>query len=96
MNAAVMLAAVVYPFDPAGLEGRRTEGQENLQSIADGTGGFATISTNDYARGVDRMSLAKTAVMTPASIDTLIAAPRPARSLMARSRSAPWRRESTV
>ena len=47
MNAAVMLAAVVYPFDPAGLEGRRTEGQENLQSIADGTGGFATISTND-------------------------------------------------
>jgi hypothetical protein len=48
----------VYPMDPCGLEldeGCNTASRENLQSLAENTGGFAVTNTNAPERSVDRM-----------------------------------------
>ncbi|MEP6592855.1 MAG: VWA domain-containing protein [Acidobacteriota bacterium] len=48
----------VYTVDPCGLEDSfncTPEQRNNLRGIAEGTGGFAVLNTNDPAAGVDRM-----------------------------------------
>ena len=48
----------VYPVDPCGLSrdaGCSMATQDNLRSIAEGTGGFAVLNTNAPERGVDRI-----------------------------------------
>ncbi len=48
----------IYPVDPCGLSrdaGCSIDTQENLRSIAEGTGGFAVLNTNAPERGVERM-----------------------------------------
>jgi VWFA-related protein len=48
----------VYPMDPCGLEldeGCNTSSRQNLQSLAENTGGFAVTNTNAPERSVDRM-----------------------------------------
>jgi VWFA-related protein len=46
----------VYTFDPGdGIEGRMTDRIQNLITISEGTGAFATVATNNLEAGVDRM-----------------------------------------
>ena len=46
----------VYTFDPGdGIEGRMTDRIQNLITISEGTGAFATVTTNNVEAGVDRM-----------------------------------------
>jgi hypothetical protein len=46
----------VYTFDPGdGMEGRMTDRIQNLITISEGTGAFATVAMNDVEAGVDRM-----------------------------------------
>ena len=49
---------VIYPMDPCGLDldqGCNTHSRQNLQSLADSTGGFAVTNTNAPEQSVERM-----------------------------------------
>ena len=46
----------VYALDPAGLDIARSRDRQNtLRSISEGTGGFATVDTNDFDPAIDRV-----------------------------------------
>jgi VWFA-related protein len=48
----------IYPMDPCGLDldqGCSTDSRQNLQSLAENTGGFAVINTNAPEQSIDRM-----------------------------------------
>ncbi len=46
----------VYALDPAGLDvSRSLDRRDTLRSISEGTGGFATVDTNEFDGGIDRV-----------------------------------------